>query len=44
MNVTLKQELCEIVREVIEESLPDAAVRRALGDIPPRVERRSWSR
>ena len=34
MNVTLKQELCEIVREVIEESLPDAAVRRALGDIP----------
>ena len=32
--MTLKQELRQIAAEVIAESLPDAAVRRALGDIP----------
>ncbi len=32
--MTLKEELRQIAAEVIAESLPDAAVRRALGDIP----------
>ena len=34
MNVTLKEELRAIAREVIAESLPDAAVRRALAGLP----------
>ena len=32
--MTLKEELRQIAAEVIAESLPDAAVRRALGEIP----------